>query len=105
MILLAFAAIGGGLATALIMAPFGVASAVLTAPLGGSLCAALAAVYVARQSGHERQGGTDLDEQTDAMVASLRGVAAQAKQATEEEAKPSDRDHDGFVTGAARRTG
>ena len=101
MIPLMFAAIGGGLATASIVAPFGAALAVLAAPFGGSLCAALAGVYIARQRGPRWQSHTNLDEQTDAMVASLRGVAAQAERTTDEEAKPPNQD--GVTAGSARR--
>ena len=80
MIPLLFAAIGGGLVTAAATAPLGAVLSVLAAPLGGSLCAVLAAVHVARRRGADWRDQDVLDVQTDAMVASLRGVAAQAEQ-------------------------
>ncbi|MBX9930028.1 MAG: hypothetical protein K2Y56_00550 [Methylobacterium sp.] len=78
MFLLMFAAIGGGLATASILSPFGGVVAALSAPLGGSLCAVLAAIHLTRRSTHESDANWDIDTQTDAMVASLRDLAAQS---------------------------
>ena len=75
MILLMFAALGGGLATLSILAPFGAIVAAACAPIGGSLCAVLVAAYVTR--GREEVGGrSDLDAQADAMVATLRELTA-----------------------------
>jgi len=82
-----FAAIGGGLATTLVAAPFGVAAAVIAAPFGGSLCAVLAAFHIARQRSSEEQIRVEVDEQTDAMVAALRDLAAQAKRESGEDAQ------------------
>ena len=59
MILLMFAAIGGGLVTASIMAPLGALPALVAAPFGGSLCTALAALQIAHQRGAECQGGCE----------------------------------------------
>ncbi|CAO4152821.1 hypothetical protein [Methylorubrum aminovorans] len=87
MILLIFAAIGGGLVTASIMAPLGTLPALIAAPFGGSLCAALTALQIAHQRGAEWQEDVNLDEQTDAMVATLRGVATQAARWPEDSAK------------------
>jgi hypothetical protein len=98
MIPLMFAAIGGGLATASVVAPLGALSAVIAAPFGGSFCAVLAAFHIARQRGAEWQGEVNLDEQADAMVAALRGLAAQAKQEHEGSA---ERAEDGDRTKAA----
>lgn len=84
---LMFAAIGGGLATTLVAAPFGVAAAVIAAPFGGSLCAVLAAFHIARQRSSEEQIRVEVDEQTDAMVAALRDLAAQAKRESGEDAQ------------------
>lgn len=78
MILLMFAAIGGGLVTASIMAPLGALPALVAAPFGGSLCTALAALQIAHQRGAEWQEDVNLDEQTDAMVSTLKVVATQA---------------------------
>lgn len=89
MIPLMFAAIGGGLATVSVVAPFGVAAAVIAAPFGGSLCAALAAFHMARQRGSEEQIRTEVDQQADAMVAALRDLAAQAKRVSQEDAQGS----------------
>jgi hypothetical protein len=77
------AAIGGGLVTAAATAPFGAILSVLSAPFGGSLCAALVAVQLARRRGADWHSQSDLDDQTDAMVAALRGVTAQAEQSGE----------------------
>lgn len=79
MFVLMFAAIGGGLATASVFAPLGAIPAVLSAPLGGSLCALLAAIHVSRHRNADWIAQADLDAQTDHMVATLRGLAAQGK--------------------------
>ncbi|WP_200938128.1 hypothetical protein [Methylobacterium sp. Leaf108] len=80
MFLLMFAAIGGGLATASILSPFGATLAAVGAPFGGSLCALLAAVYLTRHGADavDRNGrdGHDEERRTDALVAALRDVAA-----------------------------
>lgn len=89
MIPLMLAALGGGVATALIAAPLGTVTAVLAAPLGASVCTLLSAFYLARRRGSEWQTQVHLDEQTDAMVAALRGLASQAKQASGAEGGPS----------------
>ncbi len=75
MILLMFAALGGGLATVSVLAPFGGVVAAACAPFGGSLCAVLAAAYITRQR-EEAGGEADLDAQADVMVATLRELAA-----------------------------
>ncbi len=75
MFVLMFAAIGGGLATVSLLAPLGLVSAVLAAPLGGSLCAVLAAVHISRQRGPDWISQSELDTQTDDMVAALRSLA------------------------------
>jgi hypothetical protein len=98
MIPLMFAAIGGGLATASVVAPLGALSAVIAAPFGGSLCAVLAAFHIARQRDPEWQREVNLDEQADAMVAALRGLAAQAKREPEGSPKQAE---DGGRTRAA----
>jgi hypothetical protein len=90
MLLLVIVGISGGLATALVVAPFGTAWAILAAPFGGSLCTAFAAAHIARQHSLECRDRSNLDKQTNAMVASLRGFAAQAQQITVEERKLSD---------------
>ena len=77
---LMFAAIGGGIATATAVAPFGVVLGVLAAPVGGSLCAILAAVHLARRRGSDWQSQADLDDQADAMVTALRELTARAEQ-------------------------
>ncbi len=53
------------------------------------MCTLLAAFYLARRRGSDWQTQVDLDEQTDAMVAALRGLADQAKQAPGTEDGPS----------------
>lgn len=80
MILLMFAALGGGLATLSVVAPFGAVAAAACAPIGGSLCAVLAAVYITRHREEDR-GDADLDAQADAMVATLRELAARGPEA------------------------
>ncbi|WP_019905996.1 hypothetical protein [Methylobacterium sp. 77] len=84
MLPLMFAAIGGGLLTATMMAPFGVSASVLLAPFGGSLCTVMVAFFIARRRSSEWQEMPTLDAQADAMVATLRGLAEQAKQGTVE---------------------
>lgn len=79
MLLFVFVAIAGGLVTGAAMAPFGWVTALLSAPLGGSLCAAAAALVVMQFRGPTYQSEEDLEAQTDAMVADLRGIAAEAK--------------------------
>lgn len=86
MIPLMLAALGGGVVTALIAAPLGTVTAVLAAPLGASACTLLAAFHLARRRGSDWQTQVDLDEQTDAMVAALRGLA---KQVSDAEGGPS----------------
>lgn len=90
MVFLMFAALGGSLVTASVMAPLGALPALIAAPFGGSLCAVLAALQIARRRGVEDQGELDIDEQTDAMVASLRGLAAQGKRWPEDGAERSE---------------
>lgn len=77
MFILMFAAIGGGLATLSVLAPFGGLVAAACAPIGGSLCAVVAAAYVTRHSS-EADHRVDLDLQADAMVASLRELTARS---------------------------
>lgn len=102
MIPLVLATIIGGLATASIAAPFGITWAIIAAPFVGSLCAILAGAYVARQLGREWHGHVELDQQADAMVASLRGITAQAKGTTKEDVKPPSRDQNEVTGGSAR---
>lgn len=89
MIPLMFAALGGGLATASVVAPLGALTAVIATPFGAGLGTLLAAFYIARQRGSEWQDSADLDEQTDAMVAALRGLAAEAKRVSDLDAGSS----------------
>ncbi|WP_246102076.1 hypothetical protein [Methylobacterium terricola] len=79
MLLFVFVAIAGGLATGAVMAPFGPLTAALAVPLGGSLCAALAALVVLRLRGPDFVSDADRDAQTDALVAGLRGIADHAR--------------------------
>lgn len=88
MVLLVFVAIAGGLAAGAAVAPFGLLAALLAAPMGGSLCAVVAALVLMRLRGPAVPSDVDLDAQTDAMVADLRGVAAQARS---QDAAPSER--------------
>ncbi|MHC2018759.1 hypothetical protein [Methylobacterium sp. CM6247] len=91
---LMLAAIGGGGVTALIVVPLSPALAIIAVPFGASLCAALAAIHIARERGcgwHSHiqlDEQTDADEQMDAMVASLHSVAVQAGLTVHEEMKP-----------------
>lgn len=84
MFVLMFAAIGGGLATVSVLSPLGIIPAALSAPIGGSLCALLAAVHISRRRGADwtahAEFDVDLDARTDEMVSALRSVAAQAKE-------------------------
>ena len=79
MLLVVFVAIAGGFLTVAAMVPYGLLVALLSAPLGGSLCAAAAALVIMKLRGSADQSEENLDAQTDAMVADLRGIAAQAK--------------------------
>ncbi|ACA15103.1 conserved hypothetical protein [Methylobacterium sp. 4-46] len=78
MFLLVFAALGGGLTTAVLMRDYGALGALLAAPLGGSACAVLAGLGLAMRRGPEAPTLPALDEQTDAMVAALREVSARS---------------------------
>ena len=72
---LMFVAIAAGLGTAAAVAPTSVALAVVTAPFGGSLAALAAAFYLARRNGAAGERlPADLQNQTDSMVAALRGL-------------------------------
>lgn len=79
MLLLVFVAIAGGFLTAATMVPYGLLAALLSVPLGASLCAAVAALVIMQFRGRAYQPQEELDAQTDAMVADLRGIAAKAK--------------------------
>lgn len=79
MLLFVFVAIAGGLATGAAMSSFGPLTAALAVPLGGSLCAALAALVVLRLRGPDVLSDADLDARTDALVADLRGITDQAR--------------------------
>lgn len=78
MITLMLAAICGGIISAVVALPFSVALGLLAAPFGGSLCAVLAGLYIAHRNS---DGQSDLDAQTDEMVAVLRELTAKAEQA------------------------
>ncbi|AWN54624.1 hypothetical protein DK412_25890 [Methylobacterium sp. 17Sr1-1] len=79
MLLLVFVAIAGGFLTAAIMVPYGPLVALFGDPLGGSLSAAVAALVLMCVRGPAYQSEEDIDAQTDAMVADLRGIVAQAR--------------------------
>lgn len=74
-------AIGGGVATAALMLPYGLAAAVLVAPFGGSALALAGGVLLATRRGDTWQRDAATDGQIDAMVAALRGVAAEGRRA------------------------
>ncbi|WP_132251161.1 hypothetical protein [Methylobacterium segetis] len=76
-------AIAGGLMTGAALAPQGFLIAILGAPLGGSLCAALAAFVLMRRRGADWREDADLDARTDAMVASLRALAERGRSTDE----------------------
>lgn len=100
MIPLMFAALAGGILTAAVTAPFGIVLSIVSAPFGGSLCAVLAAVHLARRRGTDWRSQDDLETQTDAMVAALRGMAGQAERGrTSEGTVEGDRT---LGTGAAK---
>ncbi|MET7247353.1 hypothetical protein ABZT49_28780 [Methylobacterium sp. EM32] len=79
MLLFVFVAIAGGFLTGSAMVSFGWAAAVLSAPLGGSLCAGVAALVIMRLRGPADQAEDDTDAQTNVMVAELRGILSQAR--------------------------
>ncbi len=79
MIPLMFAALAGGILTAAMTAPFGIIASVVSAPFGGSLCAVLAAIHLARRRGGDWQSRDDIEAQTDAMVAALKDMAERGR--------------------------
>ena len=79
MFALIFTAIAAGAVTAIGSWPFIGAEALLVAPLGASLAAAVVAVLVARGTAARADGG--LDAITDRMVSDLRGITAAMKRA------------------------
>ena len=89
-------AIGGGVATAALMLPYGLAAAVLVAPFGGSAAALAGGVWLASRRGDAWRSEAITDERIDAMVADLRGVAAEGRRteapATHRAAEPRRRD-------------
>jgi hypothetical protein len=75
MIVLVFAGLLGGVATAALAAPVGVLAAICAAPFGGSLLAVIAGLVLAsRRSGE----GEEAYDTTDKQVAALRSVLASA---------------------------
>ena len=75
MLLILAAALLGGFGAAVLAITTSPLLAVLLAPIFGSASALLAAFYLAWRRGSYDQGEVDLDAQTDAMVAALRGIA------------------------------
>lgn len=76
---LMFVAIVGGLGTAAAVAPTSLALAVVSAPFGGSFAALLTALYLARRTGAKRgqpPSHGEAPDQTDSLVAALRGLEA-----------------------------
>ncbi|WP_236960865.1 hypothetical protein [Methylobacterium durans] len=80
----------GGLLTGAVLAPQGFLVALVGAPLGGSLCAALGGLLLMQRSGAGRLSDPDLDAQADAMVASLRAAAARARRLDENPDQAAD---------------
>jgi len=88
---LMFVAIVGGLGTAAAVAPTSLALAVVSAPFGGSFAALLTALYLARRNGAERRQAPDhgaVPDQTDSLVAALRGLEAHDRANRSPETKP-----------------
>lgn len=89
-------AIGGGVATAALMLPYGLAAAILVAPFGGSALALAGSVLLAAHRDDAWRSDAESDAQIDAMVAALRGVAAEARRAdapaARDEIEPRHRD-------------
>ncbi|GJE13804.1 MULTISPECIES: hypothetical protein [Methylobacterium] len=77
MLLLVAVAIGSGLVAAAILAPISLLAALIVAPLAGSFAAVLGCFAIAWRSTGSHRARPSLDAQTDAMVASLRGIAQQ----------------------------
>jgi hypothetical protein len=90
MILLVFSAIGGGILTSTLLWGQSGALALALAPVGGSIAAACAAVYVGWRSGLQVASATNasLDEQ----IAALRTVAALGRRLTAEDAQREAKD-------------
>ncbi len=91
---LMFVAIAGGLGTAAAVAPTSLALAVVSAPFGGSFAALLTGLYLARRNdaAHARvadHGG--VPDQTDSLVAALRGLEAHGRASRPSAAKPTQK--------------
>jgi hypothetical protein len=86
MIFLAATAIGGGLLTAILLAPFSYLAVLVTAPLVASALTILAGLLVAWRSASLEVTRSSLDEQSDRMVAALRTVAIRAETTSPEKA-------------------
>jgi hypothetical protein len=88
-ILFGFASIVGGAATSLLLWPYGAAPALLCAPFGGSLAAAIAGLLVAVRRSAEDRLQRSLEASTDSMVRALRQVSEAAKCPSAEPRRPS----------------
>jgi hypothetical protein len=75
MIVLIFAGLLGGAATAALAAPIGILAAVCAAPFGGSLLAVVAGLVLASRRGG---AGEEAYDTTDKQVAALRSVLTAA---------------------------
>jgi hypothetical protein len=75
MIVLVFAGLLGGVATAAVAAPIGILAAICAAPFGGSLLAMVAGLVLAWRRG---SAGEEAYDTTDKQVAALRSVLAAA---------------------------
>ncbi len=82
MLYLVAAAIVGGCATAAVLAPINLLTALIVAPVGASIATILACFPIAWLTARKRSRAVALDAQTDAMAAALRDVALQAKAAS-----------------------
>lgn len=78
MIFLAATALGTGVIAALALAPISSLAAVVVTPLVASLATVLAGAVLAHRRTTYEAAIVELDVQTDAMVAALKGVADHA---------------------------
>ncbi|MGU3361751.1 hypothetical protein ACLBWX_15570 [Methylobacterium sp. M6A4_1b] len=93
MFLILLAAMGGGIISTALLLPYGIWTALMCAPLTGSLCAAAAGAVIMLRRGEDWSADAEFDEtthdQTDAMVKMLRDIAAKGRETGETTQRPA----------------
>jgi hypothetical protein len=93
MFLILLSAIGGGIISTALLLPYGIWTALMCAPLTGSLCAAAAGAVLMLRRGEdwnaEASFEDNTDDQTDAMVKMLRDIAAKGRDADAPAQRPA----------------